>query len=189
LYSIKKQNETLNRFINMGVFKFVKNQYYPAGDTALPSTLNVYYYLTPLKKKTITAELGGFTKSNSFTGAQVNLNWRNRNLFKGAEQLHVKTFGAFEVSTKDSLSKNNNFRVGTEIAFITPRLVVPYKKQPGRIVLPSTKLSFGYEWMRRQLLYTNNFLRFQYVLTWKQKSNIEHSLSPFSITSNFQMST
>jgi hypothetical protein len=38
--------------------------------------------------------------------------------------------------------------------------------------------------MRRQLLYTKNFFRLQYDLTWKEKINLEHNLSPVSITYN-----
>jgi outer membrane protein insertion porin family len=184
LYNVEKHNESLNRLINLGAFKFVKNRYEQVGDSTDPSKMNVYYYLTPQKKKTISAELGGFSKSNSFTGAQVNLNWRNRNLFRGAEQLNVKTFGAFEVSSNDSLSKNNNFRVGAELSLTIPRIIVPYRTKGTRSFLPSTKFAFGYEWQRRQLLYTNNFLRFQYTLNWKKKTNIEHSFSPFSLTVN-----
>ncbi len=184
LYDVESHNASLNRLINLGAFKFVKNRYQQVGDSTDPSKMNVYYYLTPQKKKTVSAELGGFSKSNSFTGAQVNLNWKNRNLFRGAEQLNVKTFGAFEVSSNDSLKKNNNFRLGAEVSLTIPRIVVPYRTKGTHSFLPSTKFSFGYEWQRRQLLYTNNFLRFQYVLNWKRKSNLEHSFSPFSITVN-----
>ncbi len=184
IYNIEEHNESLNRLINLGALKFVKNRYQQVGDSTDPSKLNVYYYLTPYKKKTITTEIGGFSKSNSFTGAQLNLNWKNRNLFKGAEQLNVNTFGAFEVSSKDSLRKNNNFRLGTEVSLSIPRIISPIKINNSQNFLPATKFSFGYVWQRRQLLYTNNFLRFQYVLNWKKKSSIEHSFSPLTITVN-----
>ena len=184
LYDQQKHNESLNRFINMGAFKFVKSRYEPSSDSVNPSRMDVYYYLTPLKKKTINAEIGGFTKSNSFTGAQLSVNWKNRNLFKGAEQLSVKTYGAFELSINDSLKQNNNWRVGTEIALQIPRFVTPFRIKEHNFFPPYTRFLIGYEWMRRQLLYTKNFFRLQYDLTWKQKINIEHSMSPASITYN-----
>lgn len=96
LYDVKTHNESLNRFINMGAFKFVKSRYEPSTDSINPSRMDVYYYLTPLNKKNVAAEIGGFTKSNSFTGAQASINWKNRNLLKGAEKLNIKTYGAFE---------------------------------------------------------------------------------------------
>ncbi|MEO5948039.1 MAG: hypothetical protein ABIP79_14570, partial [Chitinophagaceae bacterium] len=116
LYDVKTHNESLNRYINMGAFKFVKSRYEASTDSINPSRMDVYYYLTPLNKKNISAEVGGFTKSNSFTGAQASVNWKNRNVFKGAEKLNIKAYGAFETSPNDSLKKNNNFRLGTEFS-------------------------------------------------------------------------
>jgi outer membrane protein insertion porin family len=184
LYNLNKHNQTLNRYINMGVFKFVKSRYVSSEDTVAPRNMDVYYYLTPMKKKTISAEIGGFTKSNSFTGAQLNLNWKNRNLLKGAEQLNIKGYGAFELSINDSLSKNNNWRVGGEISLAIPRFVTPFKIKESSYFPPFTKFTIGYEWLRRQLLYTKNFFRFQYDLNWKEGTNKEHTLSPISITYN-----
>ena len=184
LYDITSQNKTLNRFINTGVFKFVRNRYEISGDTILPALLNVYYYLTPLPRKSIQAEIGTFTKSNSFTGAQANLTWRNRNAFKGAEQILFKTYGAFEVSNTDSLSKNNNFRVGGEVSLLFPRFVLPFKVKENNSFPPKTRFLLGYEWLRRQALYTKNLFRFQYELNWKRAANIENTLSPLSITLN-----
>ena len=184
LYNISQQNRTLNRFINTGVFKFVKNRYETNGDTLLPRLLDVYYYLTPLPKKTIQAEVGAFTKTNSFTGAQANITWKNRNAFKGAEQLLLKGYGAFEVSNTDSLKKHNNFRIGGEASLIFPRFVTPVKINETNSFLPKTRFTLGYEWLRRQALYTKNLFRLQYDLTWKETVNKEHSLSPLSITYN-----
>jgi outer membrane protein assembly factor BamA len=184
LYNVEKHNKSLNRFINLGAFKFVKSRYEPSSDSVSPSLMDVYYYLTALKKKTVTAEIGGFSKSNSFTGAQVNLNWKNRNLFKGAEHFNVKTYGAFEVSTKDSLKKNNNWRLGAEITLKVPGFVTPFRLKETGYFLPYTKFTLGYEWMRRQRLYTKNFFRLQYDLNWKPTSNKEHTITPLGITYN-----
>ena len=184
LYNLEKHNESLNRFIKMGAFKFVKSRYEPIGDTVGKSMMNVYYYLTPLKKKALNAELGGFTKSNSFTGAQANINWKNRNLFRGAEQLNIKSYGAIETSSTDTLRKNNNWRLGGEVSLLIPRFIAPFHIRDSNYFPPYTRFSLGYEWVRRQLLYTKNFFRFQYDLSWKQKAGLEHSLAPLSITYN-----
>lgn len=184
LYNLEVHNQTLNRFIQMGAFRFVKSRYEPTTDSAGLSRLNVFYYLTPLKKKSLNAELGGFSKSNSFTGAQVNLNWKNRNVFRGAEQLNVKGFGAIETSSVDTLRKNNNWRVGGELTLVIPRFVAPFKIPEDNYAPPFTRFTLGYEWLRRQLLYTKNFFRFQYDLSWKQKNGMEHVLAPISVTFN-----
>ncbi len=184
LYNIKEHNKTLNRFINMGVYKFVKSRYIGDTDTILPRKISILYYLTPLPKKSLQAEVGSFSKSNSFTGAQANVAWKHRNAFKGAEQFAVKVYGAFESSNNDSLKENNNFRVGTEASLSFPRFLSPFKIRESNYFPPLTKFTIGYEWLRRQGLYTKNFFRFQYDFTWKESINREHSLAPVSISYN-----
>ena len=183
-YNLNDHNNTLNRYINMGQFKFVKSRYESLGDTLIPDSLNVYYYLTPLKKKNLNFEIAGFTKSNSFNGGQINLNWKNRNLFKGAEQFNVKIYGAIETSSIDTLASNNNFRAGTEISLNVPRFVTPFNIKESNFFLPLTKFILGYEWIRRQQLFTKNFIRLQYVLNWKESLKKEHALTPLSIIYN-----
>jgi outer membrane protein assembly factor BamA len=184
LYSLRAQNTTLNRFINTGVFKFVKNRYETSGDTILPRLLDVYYYLTQLPRKNIQAELGAFTKSNSFTGAQASVSWRNRNAFKGGEQILAKVYGSFESSTLDSLRKHNNFRLGGELSLMFPRFVTPFQIKERLYAPPKTRFLLGYELLRRQALYTKNYFRLQYDFTWKESVSKEHTLAPLSITYN-----
>jgi outer membrane protein insertion porin family len=184
LYNLNEHNNTLNRYINMGQFKFVKSRYESASDSLTAKRMNVYYYLTPLKKKNFNAEVAGFTKSNSFNGGQININWKNRNLLRGAEQLNVKMYGAVETSSVDTLRANNNFRIGTELSLTVPRFVTPFKLKESTYFLPLTKFLIGYEWIRRQQLYTKNFVRGQYELNWKESVKKEHTLTPLSITYN-----
>ncbi len=184
LYNIKRQNRTLNRFINMGVFKFVKNRYQGDRDTINPRFLDVYYYLTPLPRKTIQAELGTFSKSNSFTGAQTSVTWRNRNVFHGAEQLSVRASASYESSSNDSLKNNNNFSLGLKTSLTFPRFITPFHIKESNFFPPKTTFTLGYQWFRRQALYTKNFFRVQYSLTWKEKINKEHTFSPLAVTYN-----
>jgi outer membrane protein insertion porin family len=184
LYSLRAQNRTLTRFINTGVYKFVKNRFEINGDTLLPRKLDVYYYLTPLPQKTVQAEVGTFIKTNSFTGAQASVTWKNRNAFKGAEQLGAKAYGAVESASVDSLRRNNNFRLGAEVSLVLPRFVTPFKVRDSFGFPPKTAFTLGYEWMRRQALYTKNFFKVQYDLTWRETINKQHTLSPVSITYN-----
>ena len=184
VYNLNEHNNTLNRYINMGQFKFVKSRYESTTDSLASKRMNVYYYLTPLKKKNFNAEVAGFTKSNSFKGGQINTNWKNRNLLRGAEQLNVKMYGAIETSSVDTLRDNNNFRVGTELTLTVPRFVTPFRLKESSYFLPVTKFLIGYEWIRRQQLYTKNFIRGEYNLNWKESAKKEHSLTPLSITYN-----
>lgn len=184
LYRSNAQNRTLSRFVNTGVFKFVKNRYEVRGDTIVPRWLDVYYYLTPYPKKNIQGDIGAFVKSNSYTGAQASVTWKNRNAFKGGEQLAFKVYGSYEASSTDSLNKNNNFRVGGELSLTLPRFVTPFKIRDSFAFPPKTTITMGYEWMRKQALYTKNYTRLQYDFTWREAVNKTHRLAPVSITYN-----
>ena len=183
IYSSRNQNATLNRLINLGSFKFAKNRFEQASDPADPYRLNVFYYLTPAKRKTLQAEVNGFSKENRFVGTQLSVNWRNQNAFKGAELLSFKVYGGFEFSFADTLKNSNNYRLGGEAYISLPRFYLPFFKiKESNLYPPHTRLLVGYENYRKALFYTKNIYRVQYEFNWKQSSNIEHVLSPVALT-------
>ncbi len=185
VYNSRSQNTTLNRLINLGAFKFVKNRFEAVKDSTKKDTshlLNVYYYLTPAKKKSIQAEIDGFKKENNYTGSQVSVNWKNRNTFRGAEQLGVKVYGGFERAKSDSV-KNNNFRLGGELSLKVPRYVIPFLHiKENYFYPPNTNLLLGYEWFRRDLYYTKNLFRLQYEFTWKTNIQNQFTFAPLALS-------
>ncbi len=183
LYSSKDQNTTLNRLMNLGTFKFVKNRFEPVNDKADPYRLNVFYYLTPAKKKSVAWEIDGFSKENKFLGTQLSVNWRNRNTFGAAQLLMIKVYGGLEISFSDSLKNATNYRVGIEGSLNLPRAYLPFIKiKEQNLYPPRTRLLIGYEYFRKQLFYTKNIYRLQYEFNWKQSSNRQHLFSPFALT-------
>ena len=185
IYSSRQQNTTLNRFITLGTFKFVKNRFEPIHDTTNRDTshrMNVYYYLTPAKRNSLQAELDAFAKENNYVGTQVSVNWKNRNFFKGAEQLGVKVYGGFESTSGDSV-KNTDYHVGTDISLKVPRYVTPFFRiKENNFYAPSTSFLLGYELYRKSLFYTKNLFRFEYASSWKPNIQKQYSLSPVSIS-------
>ena len=183
LYSSRSQNTTLNRLINLNAFKFVKNRFEAIKDSAGIHRMNVYYYLTPLKKRSFQGEIDAFSKDNNSLGAQLSLNWKNRNLFKGAELLTVKAYTGFEVSFADSTRKNNSLRIGGEASIKFPRYAIPFFRfKENNFYPPNTNLLVGYEMYMKQLFYTKNFFRLQYDFTWKQNIHNEYTLAPVSLS-------
>lgn len=183
VYDSRQQNTSLNRLINLGTFKFVKNRFEPLQNNIDSNRLNVYYYLTPAKQKAFQAQIDGFSKENRYVGSQVSINWKNKNTFKGGELFTVKAYGGFEVSFRDSLKKNNNFRIGGEATLNFPRYVIPFiKLNESNFYPPRTQLLLGYEFFIKQGFYTKNVFRFQYEFGWKESSNKQHILAPVAIT-------
>ncbi len=182
IYSSKDQNTTLNRFINLGTFKFVKNRFAIVNDTT-KHLLNAYYYLTPTKNKSLQAEIDGFSKENSYMGSKLSINWKNRNTFKGAEQLSIKAYGSFEVSSLDSLKNTSNYRIGTNASLTFPRFILPFFSiRENSIYPPRTQFSTGYQLFIKQNFYTKNIFQLQYEFGWKESINKEHRFSPIAIT-------
>jgi outer membrane protein insertion porin family len=181
IYKRSNHNLTLNRLITLGLFKFVKNRFEmdPQRDTP---KLNTYYYLTPLPKKTLRAELNGSTKSNNLTGSQISVSWRNRNTFKAGELLSITALGGFEVQYSGQLKGFNTYRAGLEANLSVPRFIIPFFNfnTKGGFV-PKTNFLLAYDLLNKQNLYTLNSFRASYGYTWKENIKKEHILNPISI--------
>ncbi|MDZ4702611.1 MAG: BamA/TamA family outer membrane protein [Saprospiraceae bacterium] len=181
LYSRKDHNTTLSWLINLGNFKFVKNRFQTVVDSG-ELKLNAYYYLTPLPKKSLRAELTGTSKTNNLTGSQLTLGWRNRNTFRGAEQLSINIFGGTEVQISGNFGRSNTYRVGAEGTLSVPRFVIPFWKIRRRgAFVPRTNMQLGYELLNRQKLYTLNSFRGNYGYAWKESLQKEHQFNPVAI--------
>jgi outer membrane protein insertion porin family len=182
IYSSRAQNSTLNRLINLGSFKFVKNRFEAVNDSVTHS-MNVYYYLTPAKKKSFQGGIDGFSKDNNALGTQVSVNWKKRNLFKGAELLTLKVYTGIDISVADSLRNNNSLRIGGEVSIKLPRYAIPFFNiKENNFYTPNTNLLIGYELLRKQLFYTKNLFRLQYDFTWKKNINTEFTFAPVALS-------
>ncbi len=182
VYNRSNHNRSLNRLINLGVFKFVKNRFEEVASVDTPR-LDVYYYLTPFPKKALRLELTGHTKSNNLTGSQVTLSWRNRNTFRGGELLTVNASVGSEYQYSGLSQAYNTYRLALEPTLSWPRFVIPFfdvrvERSP---FLPRTNLEAGYEIINRRSLYTLNSFTLALGYLWKESMTKEHQLYPVSI--------
>lgn len=175
IYNRTDHNLSLNRLINMGTFKFVKNEFKVSD--SLPNTLDAYYYLTPLPKKSIRVEVLGKTNSANYTGSELSINWSHRNAFRSAELLTASAFGGMEVLVSGQNKGYNVYRVGSEVNVIWPRFILPFRaKSPGGFV-PRTKATIGYEFQKRIKLYALNSFKASFGYLWKESVRKEHELN------------
>lgn len=181
LYNRKDHNLTLNRFVNLGTFSFVKNEFKPSD--SLPNTLDSYYYLTLLPKKFIRVEVLGKTNSASYTGTEVNVNWNNRNLFRGAELLTVSVFGGADFQLSGANNGKNIYKLGTETSLTWPRFIVPFFHVDGSSeFVPRTKATLRYEYQNRTQLYALNSFKTSFGYLWKENIRKEHQLNVIDVT-------
>ncbi|MBS7252427.1 translocation and assembly module lipoprotein TamL [Flavobacterium branchiicola] len=180
LYNRKDHNLTLNRFVNLGTFSFVKNEFKPSD--SIKNALDSYYYLTLLPRKFIRVEVLGKTNSASYTGSEINVNWNNRNLFHGAELFTVSVFGGADFQLSGVNKGKNIYKLGTETSLTWPRFITPFHIEGSSEYVPRTKVSLRYEFQNRTQLYALNSFKTAFGYLWKENARKEHQLNVFDIT-------
>ncbi len=179
LYNRKAHNLALNRLINLGVYKFVKNRFEVDPYT---DELNTFYYLTPLPKKTLRAEVSGNTKSNNNTGSIISFSWRNKNFLRGAELLALNAYVGSEVQFSGRQQGFNTNKLGAEISITVPKFIIPFFlfNTKGAYV-PKSYARIGYDLLNRTKLYTLNSFRADLGYSWKPNVRKEYKYNPISV--------
>lgn len=174
IYSRRDHNLSLNRLVNLGTFKFVKNEFRLSD--SLASALDVYYYLTPLPRKSIRIELLGKTNSANYNGSEVSVNWSNRNAFRAAELLNLSVFGGVEVQVAGQNKGFNVYRIGGEASITWPRFISPIHIADSSAFVPRTRALINYEYQNRAKLYSLNSFKGSFGYLWKDNPRVEHQL-------------
>lgn len=180
LYNRKDHNLTLNRLVNLGVFKFVKNEFIITD--SINNKFDAYYLLTPREFQSLRLEVLGRTNSANYGGGEVNLNWTHRNFMKGAEQLKASLFGAFDVQLGGPKDANNIFRAGFNTQLSIPRIVAPFRFNSSSEFVPRTNINLGYEYLSRTQLYTLHNFSTSFGYVWKENARKEHDLKVIDVT-------
>ena len=179
-YNRKNHNLSLNRFVNLGTFNFVKNEFKVSD--SIKNTLDTYYYLTLLPKKFIRFEVLGKTNSASYTGSEIKVNWNNRNVFREAELLTISVFGGADFQLSGENKGNNIYKLGTETSLTWPRFITPFKIEGSSEFVPRTKATVRYEYQNRTQLYSLNSFKTSFGYIWKNNIRKEHQLNIVDIT-------
>lgn len=179
LYNRTTHNLSLNRLITLGTFKFVKNEFNENGSK---DKLDVYYYLTPLPKKSIQVEALAKTNTANYSGTELNINWSNRNLLKGAELLNISAFTGIEVQVAGQNRGFNVYRFGGEASLTWPRFIAPFEMTSGSAYAPRTKATLGYEYQLRTKLYSLKTFHGSFGYLWKENERKEHTLNLINIS-------
>ncbi len=180
IYQRTDHNLSLNRLTTLGVYKFVKARFENA-DTVAGNFLNAYYYLTPTEKKSIRFQTTGLTRSNNTTGTELSINWRNRNLLKGAELFTASLYGGYETQISGTAQHVNTIRTGFDFNLYVPRIIAPFRLNTNSAFVPKTRFNIGYELFNRTTQYTLTSIRGSAGYQWKESISKEHQLNLINI--------
>ncbi|MCI3937740.1 BamA/TamA family outer membrane protein [Chryseobacterium aahli] len=180
IYNRKDHNLSLNRLISLGVFKFVKNEFVVSD--SLNHKFDTYYVLTPRELQSLRLEALGRTNSANYAGSELNLNWTQRNFFRGAEQFKASVYGAFDVQIGGPADAENIFRAGANAQLSIPRIVAPFRFNSSSAFVPRTNIKLGYEFQNRTTLYSLNTFNASFGYQWKENVRKEHELNIIDVS-------
>ncbi|HEX7572704.1 MAG TPA: hypothetical protein VF514_06390 [Bacteroidota bacterium] len=148
-YTRHDHDQTLNRLMNLGVFKFVSVRLVRADSAGIPR-LDAHIYLTPLLMKTIRFELQGVSKSNDLVGPVFNSSFRNRNLLRGAELFKLTVEAGFEIPVRGAQSGGTSYEVGSRAELEIPKFLVPFAVgNDSGLFVPKTRMALGLRLLHR----------------------------------------
>ncbi|MDB5024611.1 MAG: BamA/TamA family outer membrane protein [Mucilaginibacter sp.] len=179
VYNRADHNKSLSRFINLGPFKFVKNRFEDVSTDS--SKLNVFYFLTQYPKKSLQLDVLERTTSANYAGTQVNLSWKNRNAFKGAEALTITLFGSRDLQFSGQNGGYNVYQLGSQGTLSWPRFISPWDFKSDNAFIPHTNLTVGYTLVNRSKLYTLNSYNGSFGYEWKENIHVTHNLNLINV--------
>jgi outer membrane protein assembly factor BamA len=163
--------------MGIGVYKYANARFKP--DDSLPDRMNVNLYLTPVKKISISTEMSAAIKSNNFAGPGLNLIYKNRNLFAGAELLTLTLGGSFETQVSGESKGQTSYQVNLDGTLTLPRFV-PFTLggKTSRTYVPKTIFGGGFGIYSRVNLYTMHSFNTSIGYSWRRNERISHLFRP-----------
>ncbi|MBN1128371.1 MAG: BamA/TamA family outer membrane protein [Chitinispirillaceae bacterium] len=181
LYTRRQHNRTLSRIMSMGNFKYAAIRF-TESDTAKIGGLDVEILLTPLQKRSLRSELTLVSKSNDFVGPQLKLNYSDRNVFGGAEMLNLTMSSSVEAQLFTIDRNLYSYELSPQLDYTIPRFFVPFiLLNPRGVVVPKTRFSVGYNYVRRINFFDSKSLLFTYGFKWRQNRRTGHELNPVTV--------
>ena len=202
VYSFDNVEYTHSRLAALKTFKFIniKFEEIKTGDTTF-NQLDCYILLTPAPKQSMTFETEGTHRSGNL-GIAGELVYRNKNFFKGAEVLEIKSRGGLEAqklvfdNTKQGtvLGKNevsnqvgkvaplNTIEINPEATLFFPNLLIPFGGgKLLRPINPKTNFISSYNYQQRPD-YSRHIYNGSFGYSWKSSSRSSHTFFPFDVS-------
>ena len=187
LYSRTDYDKTLSRLAQLGAFKFTGIDYLPADSNG--RLLNAYVYLSPAKRQGFGAEGQANVNNEGLLGTSISLNYRNRNLSRGADQLTINTDAGvqLQITRKDKVQLITSV-ANAGITYYVNRFLIPFRSRLfGKNINPKTRISLLYNFEQRfdfvdaSFLYTLHNFSLTYGYEWNPSRFKRHLFNPIAV--------
>ena len=183
---------TYQYIADLGIFSYIDIRFDQVGkDMEGYNQLDAKIYLSPLKKKEISIELEGNTGPSAFgpgsaLGTVVQLSYKNRNLFRGAELLSLGINGGVETQLNSGFSINT-FDINTQASLTVPQFWAPVNQDSiSKFYNAKTRFSISNNYQERIQQESNNIVlnntNISFSYDWNEFSTKRHIFSPLAIS-------
>ncbi len=181
LYNRNLHQLTLERLVNLNVFKFVSMKF--AADSTT-NILNTSIFLTPERKFMVQLEASGNSKSNNFVGSEIAATVKNRNYFKGAEIYEGRSNFSFDIQVGGHQRSVNTYTNKSGLTLSIPKMAVPFAhiSFPGSSILPRTFVTYSFEDVIRKDLYAYQSRSVSAGYIWRRTRSVENSLTVVNLS-------
>lgn len=184
-YSPQTEKWTNKRLNSLKTYRFVNIRY--KEDSVLQNgkgQLTANIYLSPLRKRSFRSELQVVSKSNNFVGPSLNLEYLNRNLFKGGEALRITGKIGYEaqITSEKGATGLSSIQTGVATELIVPRMISIFPiENRFRYAVPKTKFKLSYDLLNRSQWFNLNSFLAVYGFEWNPNIFVTHNFNPVSI--------
>jgi len=180
-YSLQNTEKTYRALNRLRQFKVINIGFLETNaftDDSIP-LLDCRMQLSPFPSKNISVDIEG-TNSSGNLGIAGNLNFQQRNVFKGAEVFDIQLRGALEKQesfTSDNSNNSETRELGVESSLTFPKFL-SFIRWEGmfRFQIPETKLTVGYNNQERRD-YTRSITNLKFGYNWKTSPYHFHTLN------------
>ncbi|GAA0539713.1 translocation and assembly module lipoprotein TamL [Chitinophaga japonensis] len=180
LYSLQRDNNTINRLYDLGPWQIVTLEYKERKDTS--GKLNAYLYMRPKRRQELGANFEVSTSSDYLVGTGVSLNYRHLNLNRAANQLSISLNTGLEMIR----NQQNSFVVqakqfGGRVDLTFPRFITPFPIRTGNRSTIRTRLSAGFDYLSRIDRFKINNINASFGYEWNESIYKRWIVKPISL--------
>ena len=182
VFSKTDQRETINRLLNLGIFKIANIRFEKRveKDTYF---LDRVLLLTPglLRDKSVSFEVN--SRTGNFLGTEVTGSFSHKNLFHGAELLNLSLGTGIETNIgANAGALINTLNLNAKASLDLVGIYAPFvdRTRVRGSYLPRTTFSIGDDFQQRTGFFTLNSFNLSAGYRWR-KSRFQHELNPFFV--------
>ena len=192
LYTRDAEVRTINRFSQLGSFKFIGVDFVRSKDT-VGDFLDCIINLSPALRNSYTWTAEANVTNEGLFGTVGSVSFKNKNLTKNSDQLIFDVSGGVQLKFAQKPAVQvitGNFNTG--LTYYLNKFLVPFRtKLSEHNINPKTRINVSYGYEHRfdynsadQLvfLYDLHNFGFTYGYEWNPKPAIHHLLNPLSVT-------